>query len=402
MYISKFTGNGKFPQIGTLNRQRGKANNKYIDRRFTRDYFALLQKICKVPRVAGILNTRRTAVTAYNWNLITDLPEVDMSDHMARLRKPIEQIIRHHTDRLFGGVLFGLEWNDIAANKYPTPKLKHYELTDFEKIDTATFYTYADDNTKTKHDVENDADTWVYYSDGNNEQGGVIDSIADQIIYLHEIVEKWDSLNNRLQGVIIGEIDGEKLYRSGAQIGMDADGFQKLSDDLQSALENIGSDSVNVLKTLSGIDVKLSSLVEAQTATAYNLYKNALETDIAVAILGQANTTELPANGGSRAALQVLNSIRQDILFNDVNTITEIVNNFLAVDWKKSTNSYDLPYRFEFDIDDFEDYEENAQILNYIASAGLSIPVKKAELYQKIGYKVPAPDDEIIDIQQAN
>src|SRR5574344_1341824 len=378
MYISKYT-KGKFPTQSELKTMRIKsAYTEDLDNRRSRDFFSILKKLTKVARVSGILNTRKTAVTAYNWRLKSDT-DIDVTEHTSRLSKYIDIIIPYHIDLLFGNILFEIEKKETAINDYANLELKHYGVTDYEKIDENNFY--ADDDL---------------------DLGGSIDSIADQIIAMNEIVQKWNKLNNRLHGVIIGNIDADELYRNGAKMGLNAEGFKKVSDDLQLALERVGDDPQNVLKTLTGIDIKLASIVESSTANSYALYKETLENDIQIAILGQANTTQLPKNSGSRAALQVLNSIRQDILFNDINNITELINQFLRTEYYLSTGNDNVPYKFEFDIDDFEDYTENANVITYLANSGLKIPIKKSELYQKIGYAVPEDKDEILMINEMN
>lgn len=401
MYISKYT-KGKFPTQSELKTMRIKsAYTEDLDNRRSRDFFSILKKLTKVARVSGILNTRKTAVTAYNWRLKSDT-DIDVTEHTSRLSKYIDMIIPYHIDLLFGNILFEIEKKETAINDYANLELKHYELTDYEKIDENNFYTYDDYDNKYTHNLTDEKTQWLYMTDDDLELGGSIDSIADQIIAMNEIIQKWNKLNNRLQGVIIGNIDADELYRNGAKMGLNAEGFKKVSDDLQLALERVGDDPQNVLKTLTGIDIKLASIVESSTANSYALYKETLENDIQIAILGQANTTQLPKNSGSRAALQVLNSIRQDILFNDINNITKLINQFLRTEYYLSTGNDNVPYKFEFDIDDFEDYTENANVITYLANSGLKIPIKKSELYQKIGYAVPEDKDEILMINEMN
>ncbi len=156
---------------------------------------------------------------------------------------------------------------------------------------------------------------------------------------------------------------------------------------------------MKLLTTLTTIDPLQGGGVCEAVFHLNNSIKNTND-DIQIAILGQANTTQLPKNSGPRAALQVLNSIRQDILFNDINNITELINQFLRTEYYLSTGNDNVPYKFEFDIDDFEDYTENANVITYLGNSGLKIPIKKSELYQKIGYAVPEDKDEILMINE--
>jgi len=199
-----------------------------------------------------------------------------------------------------------------------------------------------------------------------------------------------------MQGIITGTTQSDELFKGAKLLNYDP---KKIQEDLGIALQNIGNDSSNVLQTLSGIEIKLSSLVESSAANSYELYKKTIENDIAIALLGQANTTELPNSGGSYAALKVLNTVTQDLLFADINRITNAVNQFLNIEYKLSFgNDKICPYRFEVIIDDFEDYEANARALQYIVSSGIPLKVKTTELYEKIGYTMPNDTDETTDI----
>lgn len=174
--------------------------------------------------------------------------------------------------------------------------------------------------------------------------------------------------------------------------------INKVYSDIETALKRIGLDSENVIQTLSSIDVKLATIVDSATANSYELYKKTIEADIAIALLGQANTTELPTAGGSYAALKVLNSVTQDLLFADINTVTDIVNKFLVAEYSLSFGGKQCPYQFKFIIDDFEDTEANSRTLQYLASSGIPIKLKTSELYEKIGYAVPDTNDEVIEL----
>ena len=75
--------------------------------------------------------------------------------------------------------------------------------------------------------------------------------------------------------------------------------------------------------------------------------------DIAIAVLGQANTSELPNHGGSRAALEVLRLISKDIFYSDMVRVESIINRFLLIGYRLNYDktAVKTPFNFRFDID---------------------------------------------------
>ena len=167
-------------------------------------------------------------------------------------------------------------------------------------------------------------------------------------------------------------------------------------------MENLGTDNAtSAINTLNGIEVKLGTLADTNAAASFDLHKKALESDISIAILGQANTTELPANGGSRAALQVLNLIRQDILFSDIINIQTAIQRLLTIDSYLNKQTMNIDYKFDFIYDDVIDTESNANKFSILAGANMKFPIKKAEFYEQIGNKMPekdTPEEDLIYI----
>ena len=84
MYISNYKN--RYPTLGELEKARKQAKvSAIIETRSGRELMAGLKKLAKYPRVAGILNRRKVAVTAYKSQLLSDI-EKDVSEHEIRLR----------------------------------------------------------------------------------------------------------------------------------------------------------------------------------------------------------------------------------------------------------------------------------------------------------------------------
>lgn len=383
---------GTYPTLAELETARKKAKNSSdLTTRFGRDLMFILGKLLK-GRAKGIVNTRKTAVTAYDWQLVADTEGLDVSVDEKRLERSIKTLSGKLPDLLFGSFLFRIKREKSVEGSFVNYSLEHIELTDYEKVNENSFYLYDAEGEKTLIDISVNNTEWIYLTDDEADLGGLIDSIAEDVIDLKDLKPKWKRLNNRMQGLIVGTTDSSEIYMAAAKLGLSQDELKKYEADLGNALKGIGTDAAGALQTIKGIDVKLSTLVEAAAAGSYELYKKTLESDIAVAILGQANTTELPNSGGSRAALQVLNLVKQDILFADVSNLTNIVNQFVQLEYLLSYGK-PCPYRFEVMLDDLEDTEANARALTYIVTSGLPIQVKKSELYRKIGYSEPEKTD---------
>jgi phage gp29-like protein len=134
-------------------------------------------------------------------------------------------------------------------------------------------------------------------------------------------------------------------------------------------------------------------MVEAGASGAYQILMNELNNAIAIAILGQANTSQLPNGGGSRAALQVLNLIRTDILYYDMLRTKDLVNELIEKDFKINNNSsYSAPYEFEWIYDDKSDIDTYSNVFEVLGRLG--VPVDKNEFYNKLALTIPSEENQ--------
>jgi hypothetical protein len=163
MYITNAI-KGRYPTLAELESARKKAKNTTdLLSRFGRDLASCLIKLCKMPRVKGILNRRQVAVTAYKWNFITDTND-DTSEHVIRLSKAVNLILAYHTDLLFGSLLFKVIQGTNKIDNYANITLEHIELTDYEKIDNNTFYLFDENDGKTLVDIR-ETKEYIYLID---------------------------------------------------------------------------------------------------------------------------------------------------------------------------------------------------------------------------------------------
>ena len=107
----------------------------------------------------------------------------------------------------------------------------------------------------------------------------------------------WDSTanyNKKLKGLIQAKSDeGQK-------------------EDAAAALNSFVTNGYSI--TDKDVEFLVNDLTSAKSLDSFRLFIDMLNTDISIAILGQTNINDLPDNGGSRAAIQVQELIRKDIL----------------------------------------------------------------------------------------
>ena len=187
-------------------------------------------------------------------------------------------------------------------------------------------------------------------------------------------MQEWHLYNKKVKGLIQGKTDT-----------MD-------KAELVAAIKNFVTNNVAV--TDKDAEILLNELAGSNYQSYYDFIQY-LKNETAIAILGQANTQELPKSGGSKAALQVLNMIRQDVIISDMLNIKYLCHKFLDelinLNYGNDTNNV----YFDFVFDDNEDIETNARVVDILQRAG--IPLIKAEVYQKTGFTMPKEDDLIFE-----
>ena len=144
------------------------------------------------------------------------------------------------------------------------------------------------------------------------------------------------------------------------------------------------------------IEMKLNQITSGN-ASAFKDFLDELNSIISTAWLGNANLSQLPRYSGSRAALQVQRLLSADIFYSDMIRTENLINKLLLIDYRFNYNSSaelsDLPWNFSFNLIEEQDIEKIASALETINRAG--IPLLKSEVYSKLGFTAPQPNDEI-------
>jgi phage gp29-like protein len=99
-------------------------------------------------------------------------------------------------------------------------------------------------------------------------------------------------------------------------------------ETLLQAVANIGTDAAAIIP-----ESMLIEFTEARQSGSMELYQSFcqyLDAQISKAVLGQTLTTELPAGGGSRAAAEVHDTVRRDIMSADARRLAATINRDLV------------------------------------------------------------------------
>lgn len=410
MYVNPELASKTFPTIRTISSYLKKADSENPNERDIRPMMSLLLRCTTaIPRLRGHILTRKTAVTAYDYTIdpIDEAFAEPASRALARCRRAIDQVLASHTDTpLFGVYGSRIEFAEAGEAGQParvSSRLRPFELL---RVDADTIALLDEANNPLGEygigSLEALDAGLLLDADDSHERGGILRSIVFHAALSQRTVEEWNRLNSRLKGIVTGSVDAEKLNRSIAALNIPESEIESMMTAISEALKNAGDD--NYLRTLSAVEVTVSRVAEAAAGGSYKSFIDYLDSSIAVAVLGQANTSQLPAGGGSRAALQVLQLIQADINFDDLNRCERMIDRLLLMDYRqnKDRSATSVPYRFRFVFDDAPDSERAARTFEALSRIPADIPVRRSEVYDRLGLSVPADDDEVISFANQN
>lgn len=151
------------------------------------------------------------------------------------------------------------------------------------------------------------------------------------------------------------------------------------------ALEEFGENAWALIS--KDVMFQFIEAVKSGTVSAYESLKESIDKELAVLIKGEANTSELPNQGGSRAAVQVMKLIADDAMFRMIQDIQRIINQqYIAVDYRLNVSETDMTLRprFRFVTDESEDREANARIVTELTANGYELDDE--EVSRKTGF----------------
>lgn len=343
-----------------------------------RDLYISLKRILSVnPRVMGHYITRTSGLSSYDWSIDSEDKNINTDDVLTRTSDTIISIIENHCKApFFGKNLYQLNYDNISAGQ----RMNITAMISPEKYDVDYPNILFLDNMGKITNTINVNQSRDYVLDVVNQymyKGGLLRTImAIEIIRMDIVLENANFIK-KLKGIlqIINKGGGEEDEKNAV-----------------AAVQSVIKD--NFVMTSEFIEFKLNEIT-GSGAAAFKDVLTKIDSDISIAILGQANTTDLPTGGGSRAALQVQALISADIFWSDMIRIENLINKqVLKKDYQLNyaANAEKAPYKFKFKVDAENDIEKNAATISILKGI---VPLKKSEVYNFIGFTEPEAGDEL-------
>jgi len=380
MYQEKMSKN--FPTLDQIAQAIKLAENEDSKIRDQRKLMFYLYRISQIsPRLNGIINVRKTALSSFNYSLTGD--EKLKEETLPRIKKIIDAILYNFINiPLYGSLALEVEYVLIESEQKMQIK-KIFHPTELEKdFDNKLYLIKTNGQTVSKEQLIENNINFIFATDNQQSIGGVLRTIIYTEYMKDAAVQEWWNYNKRLKGIIQATVqdEGEKEAANNALANMMQNQYAITSDQVKFIL--------NQLTNSSSLD-------------SFEKFITLLNTETSIAVIGQANTSELPQNGGSRAALQILNLIRNDILFSDMQSVKKIINEqVLAYDYKinYNPNSISSPLTFDFIFDDDANLESYARIIEICIQNG--IPLNKFEVYKRLGLTQPENESDVLTVTQ--
>lgn len=339
------------------------------------------------PRIAGHYNVRTTAVSAFGYSVRADDEALSDTANAAeqRCRASLNTLLRYHARvPFFGAMCAEVAWqfSDTLGQK-PTVSI----LPPHRVEQTQSGVNVLADGTDLRRiatvnvgDTANNAflaqvDTMSPFC------GGVLRAILPTEI---------------LRSITVNEIAGFVQLQKGLLQMIVREGAS--DQEITATEERVKTARKHGFVMSSDmIELKLNDVVSGG-ADAFTQLIDLLNRDIAIACLGQANTSELPNSGGSRAALQVMKSVSADIHYADIQRAEELCNMLLLMDYRMNIDpsAEVAPYRFRISIEEEQDYEKNAIVVR--EALATQLPLSRAEVYARLGFSVPAEGADVVQM----
>lgn len=372
--------------------------------RDTRPLLAILMRVVEAdPRLGGHVLTRRTALTSFDVSV--DTLDARGNDEgaaatLARVRAVADTILDRACEvSLYGALAVGLEW-DAADVRGVTPSVaRDYDPDEVarpsRRLADLRLLAWTGSQRPTATPLPADG-TVLAAVDESHWTGGVLRSVLIREILLSDGLREWAGYVRKLKGIIGASFDGEVPPVGDPERTAAETALQTLTQD-------------NYSLTSDRLKFEFSKLVEAASGGSFKEFKAALEADVAIAVLGQANTGELPAGGGSRAALQVLNLVRRDIHHADIRRAERLMNELLLWDYRFNTDqaATSTPYRMRVAIETDDnagaEAETNARAVGEALDAldGTGAGLLADEVYARLGMTRPEKVPDVLTRSRA-
>ncbi|MEM4626454.1 MAG: DUF935 family protein [Candidatus Bilamarchaeaceae archaeon] len=371
-----------YPTLADIKTAIQQAETTIEAARDQRPLFAILHRMATAsPRLQGLINTRKIALRGYKY-VVTGDDVKKAEETQKRLAKTIDILLSKSVDaQLFGSFLIQLSW-ELSPDKYFRPKVIK-DFLPFEigiSTENILYKAITGSNGKlTKEIIDGNYGEYIYAKSDLQITGGILRSLIYHEFLRDATVQEWWNYNKKLKGLIQAKADD----------GQKADAAEALDNFIRN----------NYAVTDKDVEFLVNDLTSAKSLDSFRLFIEMINNEISIAVLGQANVNDLPSNGGSRAALQIQELIRKDILYSDMLFAKKIINEQLLVyDYKRNVdkNAEESPFIFDFIYDDNIEIESQARVIEIAIQNG--IPLIKSEVYKNLGLTTPKIGDELLEV----
>lgn len=361
--------------------------------RDTRPLMAMLMRVVEAdPRLGGHVLTRRTALTSFDV-VVEPVPgdsratDDGAAETFARVRRVADTVLNRAPERsLYGAVAMKLAWE--AGDTGVAPRIVlDYDPDEIarpsRRVEDLRVLTWTGSGRPTAAAVPTDG-TVLAAVDESHWTGGVLRSVLIREILLDSNLQEWARFTRKLKGIIGARFDGDVPEAGDPE-----------HTTAQTALGSLVSE--NYAMYSDRLTFEFNKVVEAAAGGSFKEMKGELEADVAIAILGQANTAQMPDGGGSRAGLQVLNLIRRDIHHADIRVAEAMFEELLLWDHRLNADpqAVSSPYRMRVALETDDDAGAQAEVaargvgeaFDALDGTGAGLPT--AEVYARLGYKQP-------------
>ncbi len=328
------------------------------------------------PRIAGLINSRKAAVASWDYAIthIDPNKQAQADEARSRTRQAIQTLAEATVEQQIFG-LFAVELAWIGEEGNITPLASQIDITKLSPESPESART-------TRNGKETTLEGSNFIAGSSANIGGQLGSIGELEILRRDMIFEWANFNRKQKGII-----------HAIEHGASDEEIQAGKEALQSVVRN------NYLMTSDLMDFAFHQITTSGAGESFRAMIEHINTQIAIALVGQANTVELPAKTGSRAALEVQQAITDDLMWRDLSIATNHINRLLQYDYEKNYGAAAgrCPWRFEFITNEGQDAETNANVISIALAAG--IPLLESEVYEKLAFTAPNAGDKIFQPQ---
>lgn len=211
-------------------------------------------------------------------------------------------------------------------------------------------------------------------------RGGLARAAGWAYLFKHYVLKDW---------VTFTEVFGQPLrlgkYLPGAS--------EQDKQALLQAVSNIGTDAAAIIP--ESMVIEFTEARQNGGAELYQRFCEYLDAQVSKAILGQTLTTEMPRSGGSRAAAEVHEGVRRDILSADARRLAATLTRDLARPIVDLNMGPQARYpKIQLGLPDDSDVKVFAEIVAMLADRGLRVSQKT--ILDKLGIGEARADEAVL------